>query len=218
MESDKIYLIDRPGAAQTVISEILPGPTRDRSDHYPFQLADAVWGGAAGARLGTNLREEKGYSYGVFSFPSFYSKAGVWIASGGVQTDKTKESVIEFDKELHNIAGRKPVSQTELATAKSFRIRGYAQKFESLGRISGQIVEFWSLGLPLSDLQREPGELDKETLESVNATAEKYANPSHATMLMVGDAGKIEADVRSLKLHEVVRLDVEGRPVSNSRN
>ena len=46
-----------------------------------------------------NLQEEKGYSYGVFSFPQFYIKQAVWIAYGGVQTNKTKESVIEFQKE-----------------------------------------------------------------------------------------------------------------------
>src|SRR5207245_6119575 len=57
----KIFLIDRPDAAQTVISEILPAPTRNAAEYYPFVLADAVWGGAAGARLGMNLREDKGY-------------------------------------------------------------------------------------------------------------------------------------------------------------
>ncbi|MFL6465789.1 MAG: M16 family metallopeptidase [Bryobacteraceae bacterium] len=211
----KIFLIDRPDAAQTVISEILPAPTRNAAEYYPFVLADAVWGGAAGARLGMNLREDKGYSYGVFSFPQFYSKSSLWIASGGVQTNKTKESLVEFQKELRFIAGGKPVSDNELATAKDYRIRGYAQQFESLQRVSDQITQFWSLGLPLSDLQREPGELTRATLESVNATAEKYAASSRATLLLVGDAAKIESGVRELNLGEVVRLDVEGRPLKD---
>jgi predicted Zn-dependent peptidase len=60
------------------------------ADFFPFTLADTVWGGGAGARLGTNIREDKAYSYGVFSSPHFYSKYALWVASGGVQTNKTK--------------------------------------------------------------------------------------------------------------------------------
>jgi zinc protease len=63
---DEVYLVDRPDAAQTVVSEILPGPARSASDYNALNLADTVWGGnASGARLGTNIREDKGYSYGV---------------------------------------------------------------------------------------------------------------------------------------------------------
>jgi zinc protease len=213
MGPGKTYLVNRPDAAQTYIEEILPAPRRDAPDYYAFSLADVVWGGSAGARLGMNLREQKGYSYGVFSFPDFFSKYGVWIAGGGVQTDKTKESVIEFQKELKYIAGEKPATEAELTNAKSNRVRGYAQQFESIGRVSQQIVELWSLGLPFSELQREPDELSKTTLDRVNAAAEKYAAPAKSTMLLVGDLSKIEAGVRSVDNSEIVHLDAEGRPL-----
>jgi zinc protease len=207
--------VNRPDAAQTYVAQILPGPAHNTPEYYPFTLADAVWGGAAGARLGTNLREEKGYSYGVFSFPRFYSKYGVWLASGGVQTNKTKESVVEFQKELHFIAGEKPVSEKELVDAKHFRVRGYAQQFEATGRVTQQVVQLWALGLPVSELQREPEELNKATLQAVNAVAEKYATPSRSTLLLVGDLSKIQAGVEELRIGEVVLLDTEGRVVKN---
>ncbi len=209
----KVYLVNRPDAAQTYVEEILPAPRRDAPDYYAFSLANVVWGGSAGARLGMNLREEKGYSYGVFSFPDFFSKYGVWVAGGGVQTDKTKESVVEFQKELKFIAGEKPITESELTGAKSNRVRGYAQQFESMNRVSQQIVELWALGLPFSELQREPDELAKATLASVNAAAEKYATPAQSTLLLVGDLSKIEAGVRSLDVGEIVQLNAEGKPV-----
>jgi zinc protease len=209
----KVFLVNRSDAAQTFVSEILPGPTRQAPDFYSLSLADAVWGGAAGARLGTNIREEKGYSYGVFSFPQYYSKYGTWVASGGVQTNKTKEAVVEFQKELRFIAGEKPVTDKELTAAKNTRIRGYAQQFESMGRVSDQIALLWALQLPMSELQREPDELQKATLASVNAAAEKYATPSRATLLLVGDLSKIGPGIRELNLGEVVLLDKEGRPI-----
>jgi zinc protease len=92
-------------------------------------------------------------------------------------------------------------------------VRGYAQQFESLGRIAGQIAQLWVLGLPMSELQREPQEIMKLTVDAVNAAAKKYATPSRASLLLVGDIAKIDAGVRSLKAGDVFLLDDEGKPV-----
>jgi zinc protease len=210
----KVYLVDRQDAAQTVVMQILPAPKRKTDEYYALNLADAVWGGGFGTRLNLNLREDKGYSYGVFSFPSLYSQYGMWQSSGGVQTNKTKESVVEFVNELKNISGAKPITETELSAAKANRIRGYAQQFESLGRIADQIATLWSQDLPMSELQREPSELEKANLSSVNSVAQKYTAPNGTMLLLVGDLSKIEAGVRELNLGEIVILDAEGKPVN----
>ena len=213
MPAGKVYLIDRPGAAQTVVSHILNAPERKSPDYYALSLANAVYGGGFGTRLNLNLREDKGYSYGVFAFPQHFAAAGAWIANGGVQTDKTKESVVEFMKELRNIAGDKPVTEEEFVKARSARIRGYAQQFEGYQRIGQQIADLWVAGLPMSTLQAEPDELGRLRLDRVNAAAAKYAIVSGSSLLLVGDLTKIEAGIRELNLGEVVILDVEGKIV-----
>jgi zinc protease len=213
MATGKVYLVDRPGAAQTVIAHVLKGIDRKSPDYYPLNLANTVYGGGFGTRLNLNLREDKGYSYGVFAFPQFYSKAGTWIASGGVQTDKTKESAVEFMKELRFLAGEKPITEKEFASAKLTKVRGYAQQFEAYGRITGQIAELWTAGLPMTTLQAETDEITKLQLGPVNAIAAKYAAVPGTSILLVGDLAKIEAGIRELNLGEVVLLDVEGRPV-----
>ncbi len=129
----------------------------------------------------------------VFSNEIFYARGGIWTAGGGVQTNRTTESVTEFVNELEGIAGKRPITAAELESAKLARVRGYAQQFESLGRIAGQIAQFWVLGLPMSELQREPEETMKLTVEAVNAAAKKYATPSRASLLLVGDIAKIDA-------------------------
>jgi zinc protease len=144
-----------------------------------------------------------------------FSSAGAWIASGGVQTNKTKESVVEFRKELLGIAGVKPVSEKELADAKALRVRSYAQQFESLGRITDQIAYLWEIGLPMSELQREPLELGRATLEAVNAAARKYGRVDSSTLLLIGDWAKIQAGIRELDLGPIVVLDEEGKVKSN---
>jgi zinc protease len=209
----KIFLVDRQDAAQTVILEINAGPPRKTDDYFALRLADTVWGGVFGSRMNLNLREDKGYSYGVFSSQVFLSRAGVWWASGGVQTNKTKESLVEFIKELKLLAGQKPISETELADAKANRLRSYALQFETMGSIAGQIADLWSVGLPMSELRREPVETEKATLAAVNAAAQKYALPERATLLLIGDVSKIEAGIRELNAGEVIVLDTEGRPV-----
>jgi zinc protease len=214
MASNRIYVVDRPDAAQTVVAQTLPAPARRSTDYYTLALADAVWGGGGfGTRLNLNLREDKGYSYGVFSNQSLYSQGGAWWAQGGVQTNKTKESIAEFLTELTSLSGQKPISDVELSNAKLTRVRGYAQQFESFGRVADQIAVLWSLDLPMSELQREPQEITNASLEAVNAAAKKYAVPTRQTLLLVGDLSKIEAGLRELNAGEIVVLDAEGNPV-----
>jgi hypothetical protein len=154
-----------------------------------------------------------GYSYGVSSNASLLRQSGTIIASGGVQTDKTKESAAEFVTELKNLAGAKPITETELTAARLTKIRGYAQQFESLNRVSGQVINLWALGMPMIELQREPESLLGASLAAVNAAASKYAAPAGTTLLLVGDRSKIEAGLKDLNAGEVVVLDVEARRV-----
>jgi len=209
-EPGKIYVVDRQDAAQTVITQLLPGIPRNSADYYPVRLADAVWGGGFTTRLNLNLREEKGYSYGIFSSASSLSKSGLWIARGGVQTDKTRESVVEFEKELENLAGKKPINEKELEDARANRVRGYAQQFETMGRITQQIARLWATGLPMAELQREADETAKVPLAAANAAAQRYAVPQRAALLLVGDWARIGPGIRELKLCEIVLLDSEG--------
>jgi len=213
--ANRVYIVDRPDAAQTVVAQWLPAPERKSADYDALTLADAVWGGGGfGTRLNLNLREDKGYSYGVFSTLALMSHAGLWSAAGGVQTDKTRESVVEFDREMKAMAGAKPITQDEFATARERRLRGYAQQFESLGRITQQVADNWILGLPPTELQREYDATNTATLEQALAAAKKYAKPEGSTLLLVGDRTKIEPGIRDLKLGEIVVLDAEEKPAT----
>ncbi len=210
----RVYVVDRQDAAQTVVSRFVPAARRTTPDFDAFTLADAVWGGGFSGRLNLNLRENKGYSYGAFSNPVLYREGGYWTGGAGVQTGKTKESVFEVVKEGKDIGGARPVTEKELADARANLIRGYAQKFESLGNVANAVTEAWQYGLPMTELQRLPEGLAKATLAEVNAAAEKYAAPRNGTLLLVGDAAKIEPGVKELGVGEIVRLDVEGNPIA----
>lgn len=212
----KIYIVDRPNAPQTVISQFVPAPRRKSEDYYALRLADAVWGGGGfGTRLNLNLRQDKGFTYGVGSMVVLFSETGIWRAGGGVQADKTRESLIEFAKEMRGLAGQKPITAEELAKARAVWIRGYAQQFETYGRVGSQVAGLWAIGLPMTELQHEPAAVEATTLEEVNAAARKYAVPAAATYLLVGDRAKIAAGVRELGLGDVVVVDEDGKLVAS---
>src|SRR5262249_49444139 len=209
----KLYVVDRQDAAQTYVSQFLPAPPRATPDYYSLALVDAAYGGGGfGTRLNLNLREDKGYSYGVFSNLALYHDAGVWYSAGGVQTNKTKESVVEFDKEPKGMIGR-PIAEKEFSDSRSRKTRGYAQQFETIGRIGQQVADLWVDGLPMTELQKEYDETAKVTLSATQAAAQKWAVPAKASFVLVGDYAKIGPGLKEISLGEVVLLDAEGRPV-----
>jgi zinc protease len=213
----RIYLVDRQDAAQTVAQQFLPAPGRLSPDYYALMMADAVWGGGGfGTRLNLNLREDKGYSYGVFSNLVSYEQAGLWFAGGGVQTDKTAPAVAEFDSELKGLAGARPITREEFDSARQTKMRGYTQQFEAYARIAGQIANLWAQRLPMDELQREYDATAGATHDAALAAARTYARPDRALLLLVGDRGKIEGDLRALNLGEVVVIDSVGVPVAGA--
>jgi zinc protease len=206
-----IYLVDRQDAAQSAISEFFPGPTRTDPDADAITLADEVWGNAFNSRLNLNLREDRGYAYGAFSALVQYRKGALWFGGGGVQTDKTKESVVELKKETADLGGKRPLTEKEFEEAQLRRVRGYAQQFESFSRIADEIALLWALEQPMSELQAVSDRLAAVTLDAAHAASAKWARPERAAVVVVGDRAKVEAGLR--ELGPVVLVDGEGRTV-----
>src|SRR5438105_2749049 len=113
-----VYLIDKPGAAQSVIRIGHVGPARSTPDWYALEVLNTILGGAFTSRLNQNLRETHGYTYGAFSQFAARRLAGAFVALASVVTAKTDSSLVEFLKELRRIRDE-PVPDPELAKAKA---------------------------------------------------------------------------------------------------
>src|SRR5438445_7808874 len=109
-----IYLVDKPGAAQSSVSIGAVGIERSNPDYYAVQVMNSILGGGGTARLFMNLREDKGYTYGAYSRFTPRRGAGPFAASGEIQTISTKEADQEFLKELNGMRGTRPITQAEL--------------------------------------------------------------------------------------------------------
>ena len=214
-ERPGVYLIDKPGAAQSVIMIGQVGVPRDNPDYYALQMMNSILGGSGSARLFMNLREDKGYTYGAYSSFAFRRGAGPFTASAGVQTAVTKESVLEFIKELKGIRGDIPISQTEFNNNKQNLIRSFPGGFETNGQITGQFSSLVTYGLPDNFFTEYIRNINAVTMADVNRVANKYLTPDKMAILVVGDKAVIEPKLREIDVwgSTIKYLDAEGNPI-----
>jgi zinc protease len=210
-----IYIVDKPGAAQSSVNIGLVGIDRSNPDYYAVQVMNSILGGGGTARLFMNLREDKGYTYGAYSRFSYRKGAGPFSASGEIQTVSTKEAVQEFLKEINGIRGSRPVTQQELEVNKQSFIRRFPAGFETVGGISSQLATLVTYGLPDSYFNDYIGKINAVTIEDVNRVANKYLDPSKMAIVIVGDRKVIEPGLKELG-QPIILLDTEGHPLNAS--
>ena len=206
-----IYLIDKPGAAQSTIFAGLVGIERTNPDYYAVQIMNSILGGGSSGRLFKVLREEKGYTYGAYSTFSTRKDAGPFSAQGDYQTGSTKESVVELMNQIEGVAGRIPVTEAELATHKLATINGYPQQFETVGQISNQLSNLVTFGFADTYFNEYIRNIEKVTLQDVQRVAKKYLDPSKMAIVIVGDKAVIEPKLGELK-YPITILDSDGNP------
>jgi zinc protease len=207
-----IYLVDKPGAAQSTFSMGNPGPPRNTSDYFALLVMNRILGGQFQSRLNANIREEKGYSYGVNSGFGFGKGPGAFRAGGEIVTAKSDAALIEFMKELRGIAGARPVTDEELATAKNALIQRLPDQFASVTAINGAITELLALPLPEDYYEQYARNVSSVTKEDIVRVAKQYIDLEHLAIIIVGDGATIEAPLMATKIAPIVRLDVEGNP------
>ena len=210
-----IYLIDKPDAPQTLLTEMLPSAGANSPDRFAVSLANYVWGAMWGSRLSGTLREKQGYTYGFHTSMGLLSSYGAWTATGAVQTDKTKESVLELVKQLR-LLEEQPISEAEIGAAKKANLQQSASDLETSGGIASQMALLWTWHLPMSALQGESDGVQKTSLAAVRAAVSRYADPRKASLLVVGDRSRIESSLRELHLGPVVLLDPQGKPMDEA--
>jgi zinc protease len=212
-EKDVVYLIDRPGSGQSVIFGAQLAPPQNDPDAIALQLVNGIFGGKFSSRINMNLREDKHWSYGVRAILPPARGQRPYISISAVQTDKTKESMVELVKEYNNIAGGKPISADELKDEQDNITLGLPGTFETDQQLSGAYGNILQYGLPEDYYNTFTEKALALTPDSANLIAKKYILPEHLIWVVVGDMGKVEAGVRELNLGEVHKIDADGNPV-----
>ena len=214
LQPAKIYLVDKPGAAQSVVNIGLPGPPRNTPDYFALQVLNTILGGQFQSRLNANIREQKGYSYGVNSGFSYGKGPGAFRAGGSIFSAKTDAALIEFMKELKGIVGEKPITDEELKTAKESLIQGLPQRFASVNAISDAITGIVVQGLPDDYYQTYAKNVSAITKEDLQRVAKRYIDLDHLAIVIVGNRAEIEAPLKATGIAPITYIDIEGNPAT----
>ena len=212
-EKDMVYLIDRPGSGQSVIIGAQLAPPQNDPDAIALQLVNSIFGGNFSSRINMNLREDKHWSYGVRSLLPAARGQRPYISISPVQTDKTKESMVELVKEYKDVVGAKPITAEELKDEQDNATLALPGSFETVQQLSGGYGNILEYGLPEDYYNSFTQKALAVTPDGANEIAKKYISPDHLVWVVVGDMSKVESGIRELNLGEVHKIDADGNPV-----
>ena len=202
-----IFLVDKPGAAQSEIRIGHPGVARNTPDFFALQVLNTLLGGAFTSRLNQNLRETHGWTYGARSGFSMRQAEGPFTAQAGVVTAKTDSALVEFFRELNRIR-TEPIPADELDKAKRYVALGFPQDFETTQDVAGRLSELVTYGIDPGFFGSYVSRIMAVSGDDVKRVANQYVRPGNAVVVVVGDRSQIEAGIRALNLAPVQVKDV----------
>ncbi len=212
----RVYLIDRPGAPQSVIVAAHVSEPGGQAEDLAIETVIRNFGGMATSRLNRNLRLDKHWSYGTTGLLQDARGQRPFIVIAPVQTDKTKESILEVVKELEGIAGARPIQGEEFASIMRTQTLGLPGRWATLNALENAAVQLLNYRYPdeyFATYARRVRALGEPDLA---AAARKFIRPSEVTWIVVGDLAQVEKGVRELNLGEVTRLDGDGTPTATN--
>jgi zinc protease len=203
----RVWLVDKPEAAQSVIMIGWPGVERSSPDYAALQVMNTLLGGSFTSRLNMNLRETKGYSYGASSGFTYRVVPGPFTASSSVRTNVTDSSLIEIFKEIRGVRDSL-VPQEELDRAKANYELSLPGTLESTSQVAGQMASLATFGLTLEEFPRLVARVRAVTAADVQRVARQYLTPDKAHVVVVGDLSKVKEPIERLWLGTATVLEV----------
>jgi zinc protease len=204
-----VYLMDRPGSQQTMILAGTVAPPRNDPAEISLSTMNNILGGDFGSRINMNLREDKHWSYGAGAVLLSARGQRPFLIYAPVETDKTKESLAELNKELRGIRGERPVTAQELARVQASETLRLPGSRETLEQVLGSIQDLIQYQLPDDYYQTYAGKVRALTVADMAQSAAQVVEPERLVWVVIGDRSKIEAGVRELNLGEVRVLNAE---------
>ena len=209
-----VYLMDRPGSLQSVIIAGNLAPPKANPKEVAIQTMNGVLGSDFSSRVNMNLREDKHWAYGAYTFFRDARGQRPFVAYAPVQTDKTKEAIVELDKELRGIVKDRPIEPAELSRAQASLTLTLPGSWETMAALSGAITDIVSYGLDDRYYDTFADKVRAQSVQNLTEVAAEVVHPDQLIWVIVGDRSKIEPGIRELKLGEIRLIDSNGKPMT----
>jgi len=213
---DVLYLIDKPGAEQSIIFAGQLVVPMANPDEIAIDAFNDMLGGQFSSRINMNLREEKHWSYGARSTIVPTRAQRPFLAYASVQTDKTAESLAEILREITEIRGSNPPTAEELQRVQQSNILSLPGRWETNPAVLGAVADIVNYGLPDNFWNTYPKRLDELTLEQVTRAGQAVIAPEHLTWVVIGDRERIEAKLSELNVGKIQLINVDGELIDSA--
>ena len=203
-------LFDRAGSEQALIVMGDVALREDHPDFFSLLLANQILGGSFAARLASDIREKRGYTYGIYSHLSTYRRAGVFAVRTQTRTevaDKTIQATLEHIEEMR----KTPVKYEELEQAKNMLVGDFARELETQGGLAEAVLHGLQRDLPEDYLDSHVDRVRGVSVVDIKNAAKKYMRPEAMVIAVVGDAKGLQENLKAFG--PVARVDEDGRPV-----
>lgn len=210
LDKTTIYLIDKPGAVQSMILAGHLAPPRANPNEAAIDVMNTILGGAFTSRLNMNLREDKHWAYGAQTMVLGARGQRTFMAYAPVQSDKTKESLQEIDKELRTIIKDRPVTDEEVTKSKLNLTLSLAGERETKGAVLGDIADINRYGLAEDYFTTYAQRVNALERKDISAAAEIVLRPTRMVYVVVGDRAQVEKGLKELGFGEVKLMDADG--------
>jgi predicted Zn-dependent peptidase len=206
MPTPRIVLVDRPGSPQSMILGGAVIAAKGTDDTVTLRTANDVLGGEFLSRMNMNLRETKGWSYGVTSLINDRADRLIFMVYAPVQTDQTGPSITELRGEMTRYLGAKPSTPEETALATQGSARELPGAFETAGAVLDGIAKIETYKRPDTYFETLPTRYRTMTPADLDAAARSMIDPAKLVWVVVGDAAKVRPQLDGLGLPvEVVK-------------
>jgi zinc protease len=208
-----VYIMDKPGAPQSVVMCGHTAPPSADPDAIAIETMNDILGGDFVSRINLNIREDKHWSYGAMSVLVGAKGQRPFLVLAPVQSDKTKETMVEIKNELEGILGKKPITNDEFNNAKNSKVLGLPGRWETMAAVQASLGEIVSYGLPDDYYQKYSARVQKLTIEDLAKAAKKTVHPESVTWIVVGDRAQIEPKIRELGITDIFVIDTDGNVI-----
>lgn len=203
-----IYLIDKKESAQTELRIGHLSKNRFADDYYSCKVMNTILGGQFSSRINLNLREKKGFTYGVGSSFHYNLKYGYFGIATAVNIQNTSEAILEILFEIEEI--RRNISQDEVDFAKSYLTKQFPSKFETYSQISKNISPLILYSLPIDYYKDYTAKIQSVELKDAILSANENIFPEDIIVLAVGDKNIIVPQISKNFDIEIIELDLDG--------
>ncbi len=208
--SARVLLVDKPGAQQTALAVVGMGPRAANPEAASVDVMNAALGGLFTSRINTQLREVKGYTYGVSSNFSMGRDSGQFAIRGSVRTDVTGAALGDMFKEIEGMRA-KPMAAAELSRVRNAELLALPGLFDTNAVVAGSYASDWVRGLPPDSIVKLPSKLAAVSASSALAAARRYVEPQDLIVVAVGDKAKVLSQLQAWGREPMEFRDTSGQ-------